>query len=420
MVRRNLKSYGLLSVTIVLSFSLLLGYLTFVDSLSYNRYKEVFSQDRSLVFSVADTDAYRDRILREKASGIGTTNSLLIHAVRGLRLTIPNVELETGERMTDFGSPTLLLLPAHAPVIYEPETSKSYTFDEMPVTWLDGKTHADMHLAPDEILIDDALYAAVGPLSGGVLHLILHTQEGVIPLLDAAYRIVGTVPCKDEMEIRIGSGAMEGKATLSGTYQPVLILSDEAADVSDFPMASCTSLVAFVTDQPESVAKLIESMNPNNTAIGAYKAQDRANETMKTENRQKALICCVMLIVLGINLYSCFENALNARRFEIGVKRAIGASSFRIVRQFFLEGLIVMLANIALSVALVADVFIVYKFIYERTPNEFGQLFQWTVRVSPYSIAMFIICTVALTLVFSLLFAYRSTRVQIADQLKAE
>lgn len=420
MVRRNLKSYGLLSVTIVLSFSLLLGYLTFVDSLSFNRYKEVFSQDRSLVFSVADTDAYRDRILREKASGIGMTNSLLIHTVHGLRLTIPNAELETGERMVDFGSPTLMLLPAHAPVIYEPETSKSYTFDEMKVTWLDGNAHADMHLTPDEIVIDEALYTAVGSVNGGRLHVILHTQEDNSPLLDAAFRIVGTVPYRGEMSIEIGSGAMEGKATLSGTYQHMLILSNEATNVSDFAMASCTSLVAFVTDQPESIAKLIESLNPNNAPIGAYKAQDRANEMMKTENRQKALICCAMLIVLGINLYSCFENALNARRFEIGVKRAIGASSFRIVRQFFLEGLIVMIVNIALSVAIVTDVFIVYKYIYERMPNEFGQVFQWTVWVSPHSIAMFTICTVTLTLVFSLLFAYRSTRVQIADQLKAE
>lgn len=420
MVRRNLKSYGLLSVTIILSFSLLLGYLAFVDSASFNRYKEVFSQDRSLVFSVADTDAYLDRVMREKASGIGTTKSLLIHAVHGLRLKIPNIELETGERMVDFGSPTLLLLPAHAPVVYDPETSKSYTFDELNVTWIDGKAHADMHLAPDEILVDEALYTAVGKATGGELHIILHAQEDVRPVLDAAYRIAGTVTGKGEPDVEIGTGSMKGRATLSGTYQPILILPDAAASVSDFPSASCTSLVAFVTDQPESVAKLIESMNPNNSAIGAYKAQDRANETMKTENRQKALICCAMLIVLGINLYSCFENALNARRFEIGVKRAIGASPFRIVRQFFLEGLLVMIANIGLSIALVTDVFIVYKFIYERTPNEYGQFFQWTVWVSPYSIAMFAICAVVLTVVFSLLFAYRSTQVQIADQLKAE
>ena len=38
MVGRTLRSYMLLSVTIVLSFSLLLGYLGFVDSEIYNEY----------------------------------------------------------------------------------------------------------------------------------------------------------------------------------------------------------------------------------------------------------------------------------------------------------------------------------------------------------------------------------------------
>mgnify|MGYP002869020339 FL=1 len=141
---------------------------------------------------------------------------------------------------------------------------------------------------------------------------------------------------------------------------------------------------------------------------------------MKTENRLKALICGAMLIILGINLYSCFANALNERRFEIGVKRALGASAGSIVKQFLYESLCVMAVNILVSVALVADIFIVYKFIYERTPNEYGQYFQWTIYISPHSIAMFAVCTITLTVVFSLIFAYKSTQVRIADQLKAE
>ena len=46
MVGRTLRSYMLLSVTIVLSFSLLLGYLGFVDSEIYNEYKHIFKINR--------------------------------------------------------------------------------------------------------------------------------------------------------------------------------------------------------------------------------------------------------------------------------------------------------------------------------------------------------------------------------------
>lgn len=419
MVRRNLRSYGLLSVTIILSFALLLGYLAFVDSSNYNRYKEVFAQDRSLVFSVAPTDAYRDRIMREKALKIGATQSMLFYGVHGLRLEIPNVMPESGEMMVDFGAPEITLLPSHVAAVFETTTDKSYTFDPIEITWLDGAEHEDIALASDEIIIDDQLYAAIGNATGGFLHVIL-TDSNLTRRAGAAFRIVGTVPSKNRMELAIGEGAMEGKAYLKGDYAPRLLLSEEALDPTNLPPYSCTSLIAFVTDQPELIAKLIESMHPDNTAVGAYKAQDRAKDVMRAENRTKALICCAMLIILGVNLYSCFENALNARRFEIGVKRAIGASSARIVRQFLLESVFVMLFNILLSVSLVADIFIVYKYIYERTPNEYGQFFRWIIYVSPYSLAMFAACTIALTVVFSMIFAYRSTQVRIADQLKAE
>ena len=419
MVRRNIRSYGLLSVTIILSFALLLGYLGFVDSTNYNRYKEVFAQDRSLVFSVAPTDAYRDRIMREKASEIGNTHSMLFYDVHGLRLQIPNVMPESGETMIDFGAPEITLLPSHTAAVYETTTDQRYTFDPVEITWLDGTAHSDITLASNDIIIDEQLYAAVGNATEGVLHMIL-TDSELTRRADAAFRIVGTVPSKNRMELAIGEGAMEGKAYLKGDYAPHLLLSEEALDPACFPPYSCTSLIAFVTDQPEVIAKLIESMHPDNPAVGAYKAQDRAKEVMRAENRTKALICCAMLLILGVNLYSCFENALNARRFEIGVKRAIGASSMRIVCQFLLESILVTLFNILLSVSLVADVFIVYKYIYERTPNEYGQFFRWIIYISPYSLAMFGACTVALTVGFSIIFAYRSTQVRIADQLKAE
>ena len=41
MVRKHIRSYALLSVTIVLSFSLLLGYLVYTDTSLYNEYKEL-------------------------------------------------------------------------------------------------------------------------------------------------------------------------------------------------------------------------------------------------------------------------------------------------------------------------------------------------------------------------------------------
>ena len=66
MVWRNRRRYAFLSVTIVLSFSLLLGYLLYTDSRNYNNYKEIFSRDRSIVILGTEdkSTAYWERVNR--------------------------------------------------------------------------------------------------------------------------------------------------------------------------------------------------------------------------------------------------------------------------------------------------------------------------------------------------------------------
>ena len=420
MVRRNLRSYRLLSVTIILSFSLLLAYLVFTDSRHYNRYKEIFARDRRLVFSVSETDPWRDRVLREKAAALGDTRSVLFYWTEGLHLEIPGLVLDTGDRPVDFGPAQLLSLPGPIPELYDVTSADRYGVDPIPVTWLDGGEREFVSLGPDEIIVDEGLYAAVGETCGGVLRCVLRSGAERENRFEGTFRIVGTVPSDAPMEFAHGEGPMEGKAVVTGGWTPRLVVSASAADPAAFPELSRTSVIAFFSERPELAAKLVEAVDPNGTAIGVFRAQDLANETMKTENRTKALVCGAMLLILGINLYSCFENALSDRRFEIGVKRALGASAGSIVLQFLYESLCVMLVCILLSAALVTDLLVVYKYVVEHTPDAFGRTFGWTVYVSPYSLAMFAVCVAALTVVFSLIFAYRSTRVRIADQLKAE
>ena len=170
---------------------------------------------------------------------------------------------------------------------------------------------------------------------------------------------------------------------------------------------------------PEEVVYLAKSMGYD-MIRSVYEQQNEALNQIRSEKSNKAIIACALLLLLGINLYSSFTNALNDRKFEIGVKRAIGASAWSIVRQFLYESLLVMAANVFLSVALVADVFIIYKYLYELYPNAWGYYQTWVIYISPHSVAMFGICAVTLTLVFSLIFAYKSTRVEIVQYLKAE
>ena len=80
MVGRTLRSYALLSVTIVLSFSLLLGYLGFVDSEIYNEYKYIFQINRgNLKVSDGTSNSKRFDTLIEKVSQREDTNFYTVH-----------------------------------------------------------------------------------------------------------------------------------------------------------------------------------------------------------------------------------------------------------------------------------------------------------------------------------------------------
>lgn len=121
------------------------------------------------------------------------------------------------------------------------------------------------------------------------------------------------------------------------------------------------------------------------------------------------------MLILGINLFSSFSNALSGRQFEIGVKQAIGASPWNITLQFLLESLMLMIGNTIISVIIVSDILIIYKF----TQRAFCG-YNWIVYVSPYSMAMYAVCCFSITVLYSGLFAYKSSKVEIIKHLKKE
>ena len=172
-------------------------------------------------------------------------------------------------------------------------------------------------------------------------------------------------------------------------------------------------------ESPEEVASIAEQMDFT-LYYSVCQLQDDALEQIRMAKGNKALIACALLLLLGINLYSSFTNALNERKFEIGVKRAIGASPWSIVRQFLCEGIIVMALNTVLSIVLVVDGALLFKVIYERMPDAYVIYHTCTILITPYSAAMFGLCAVTLTVVFSLIFAWKTTRVEIIQYLKAE
>ncbi len=414
MVRKNIKSYALLSVTIILSFTLLLGYLLFTDSEIYHRYKDLFALDRCIV--TARMDSYSQaRVAFEKTNEIGNTNSMIhshIFASFSTYATDISAEGITGS----FSGMSVILIPQHAWGIFtgisqlKPET----------ILWLDGKDHPDVSLGADGMLLCEDIFYALGLDELEIPYYTLRFNgDSADSTFLVTLRVVGLL--QDEIHLKQGrkEGVFDSEA--NEHYHPRAVASMDSFDGMMLPQQTLRNqsykLVTY-TDSPEEVCQLIESMGCYANSVDAQ--QKEAMKQIQIEKGNKAIISCAMLLLLGINLYSSFTNALNDRKFEIGVKRAIGASAWSIVRQFLYESVLVMLINILISIFLTTAGAIVYKYIYSCSPKEWFEPWEWTVYISPHSVAMFAVCAVALTIAFSLIFAYKSTRVEIIRYLKAE
>ncbi len=400
MVSRNIKSYILLAVTIVISFSLLLGYLVFLDTTLYNQYKEVLSQPRNIVITSTQR---RD-----------STLSALAYA-------IPRVDPEatfysyfsTNTILQQYGRvrATVYFMPSGEIPVYTPQTVSTGETGVL----TNGATEIELiagcstfRLKGNEAIISENLFRALHIPYQFPVSLAIPVQWKDQTMGIVTVSIIGV--CEDtqyttpilydtELQTYTGTGAIY-------TTQGALGLRS----MDDF--TSVDQYVWFCCKHPEAVASCIREFGLIPSAICI--AQNDAIEDLRTQNTNKFYTVLLLLVVLGVNLYSAIHNALADRQFEIGVKLALGANSWNIVLQFAFESTIVMLASIYCAVILVTDILVAYKYIQEIM---YG--IQWTVHISSYSVAMFCVSSISLTVLFSLIFAYRASRVEIIQHLKA-
>lgn len=405
MVGRTIRSYALLSVTIVMSFSLLLGYLGYIDTSLYNEYKGVFKINRGTV--KVDEGVYTSQkfnMLLVKSQELRDTAFYFINDVSLVQFVTGNLITENGDPLGSIRA-TVNVLTGRA----------WHLFDQtVTVKWLNGQTEDEVYLKDNEAILDLSTFRALGISEDDP------TYTFTIAGKKRELMIVGVADYSNPLLI-----TMNDRVVYNPDYKAKLFISSELLTGSELEQYFPGRTAVFYTAEPEKLDALAEELGIKLYANHAfYRAQDDALEKIQTQKGTKGIIVCALVLLLGVNLYSCFSNALNERKFEIGVKRAIGASSFSIVRQFLYESILVMTVNILISIAIVVDLGLVWKLVMERmyAGQELfvDKYWDFILYLSPHSIAMFAVSAVTLTVVFSLIFAYKSTQVEIVQYLKAE
>lgn len=375
MVIKNKRAYLMLSVTIIMSFTFLLSYLIYVDSKIVTNNALIIEQEPyTFETNFANKNDVLKKIYMDNLDKLHNTKYFVSDSVI------------IGDKVRENFS-SIMTVPCNAWSTYINLYFEIVT-----------KEGDKISLKRNEVLVRDDVYLNLKKNANGEkIYLELpiclnNDKEKYIKV-----EVVGSYRSKNKVE--------------DGNLENVIIIS--ADTIKDIDYAINGSRVYVYTYYPTKVDEISKNLKLNTTSI--YKKKNNIYPKIQVELRSKSLILVILFVLLGINLYSSFKNALNERKFEIGVKRAIGASSKDIIMQFFYEGLMVVFANILVSAMLSITIFIMYKW-YMTIVKEVKYIFY----LSKYSIAMYLIASVFLTVVFSLMFAVQSSRVEIIKYLKSE
>ena len=403
MVGRNRKAYMNLSVTVVLSFTILFAYMAWTDAGLYNRYAKVFSLPRQVVQCYTYDKGISEIFTRQVDQALPEAE----------HYTYFSATTELSNYTIDLNA-QCFFIPQGIETIYAADNypaidaqGDGVTPCVEPVKLLGEKQ--DFYLQGKETIINESFYRSL--LAGGAqepltIPLSFYWGDGKQSLWEL--EVVGV--CQDQYDnLFLKSETSSEDIGYVTVYLPQVLLAQESRE-----LPSAIRYLTFVnSDRPEEVLALGRSLGM--VAQGIVESQNQARIDIRESLESKTVIATVILLLLAINLYSSFSNVLETRNYEIGIKRAVGASKWSVIRQFLYEGLLVLGFDSILSAALVADGLILYK-LFRKVHS--GNL--WVAYVSPYSMGIYVLCSLGLTITFSLIFAYRSTRVEVVKHLKSE
>ena len=185
----------------------------------------------------------------------------------------------------------------------------------------DGK---EMVLGKDEVLVPEELYRNLKKNSKDENNIYIN-----IPFYAKNDKCV-------IKKMKVVSGYTSNKVKEENEFRKLVISYDS---IKNEDIEYGQNLYVYVyTKYPTQVVEKIRNMDV--AGISTMEMKNDAYAVIRDKIEVKAIIAMVLFFLLGINLFSSFKNVLSERKYEIGVKRAIGASGTDIVLQFFFEGVI--------------------------------------------------------------------------------
>ena len=378
--KKNSKSYMFLSVTIVLTFSIIGFYMAYNDSNIYNMYKNIMKESSNVAFVQYDNgDENKIDLFCDKLDSMTDTHYYLTSEVTGITLfdnKIDGVNIKL----------ILRVIPNNAWAYY---WASGYRAE-----LVNGETN--FHINKNEIIVCESLYRLIESSNKSEDGLYLNlTHDKKMKVVDA---------CKDWDEY----DRIEQENGEETYFFYALVSQDSVED-----MEKINGQIVVYSQEIEQVERYAKDLE---LPFSSYSYEKQEMNKKITESIEiKKIILVILMIILGINMLSSFMNALSERKYEISIRRALGAGKGSVVLQFLIEGIVVIAIDILVSVAIIMDMLAVVKIYYYLVKKE-----EWIINITHYSSSIFFICCIFLALFFSAIFAVLSTRVEIIKYIKGE
>ena len=379
------KNYLLLSVTVVLSFSFLLGFLCYTDTKNYNDTKEIFSMPNNLILVYGETDETSVKKMNVVKQYCEKRKNFFCYEY-----------YEQQIRLLQYGS-----LVASVNII--PNNIFGYYQDNSTKIELSGSD--EISLKENEAVISDELYRILKQSKNNEavsINIPISLKNGEV--YHKRYTINDTYKTNG-----MDDSLFDSDVGVTGNV--TILIPQDSEFVYDLDYDNIS--LAIWSEDADEVLTLINNLGL--AYYSPYEMQKESLETTKNNMNVKFVIALVLFILLGFNLYSSFMNVLTKREYEIGIRRALGAGKTQIILQFFVECFIVMIINILLSVGIVCWLAILYKVTFYWVFDEILVIY-----ISKYSIYSFLVCSLCLSLFFGFIFSLQSTQIEIIKYLKGE
>ena len=284
-----------------------------------------------------------------------------------------------------------------------------------------------------EIRINNVPFRVVGVLSKKGANMMGRDQDDIVlaPWTTIKFRVSGSVLANTNQSSSAGSDASptsDSVNTLSNLYPTAtdMYLSRTTTQTADTPLSSRMANVDVVQAKARS-SELIDEAIDQMTALlrerhrlregqeddfdirSMTEMTDMMSSTTKSMSDLLLAVAAISLVVGGVGIMNIMLVSVTERTREIGLRMAVGARSYHILRQFLVEAIVLCLVGGAIGILLGRGTSILVRWKAH-----------WPTEASLSTIVAAVAVSVGVGIVFGFYPAWKASRLDPIEALRYE